>query len=378
MQDYYETLQVHPKADADSIRASYDRLRQRYDPTHLEGAADELVELARHRRDEIERAYAILSDPTRRAGFDAELLARVAVAPPIPQRGSAASSPSPDDDDLIDYRPLPPARRQERSKDFNPQPTLSPPSPVPQRSGRQTGKSQRLPTWIPPVLIVGIVTFTIVLITLFTTVSNTPSPAASGASGASNQAGPSTIGQPTAAATASIDEVINQFEAQIGAARQVANQVPDNANAWIELGNALYDSVVVVRERLDSGDQSLQNIYVGRLPRWLEARDAYAKALKITPANAIVRADLASALCYYGAGVKDQSFISQGLSEADQAIKDAPQESRALLSKGLCMVFTDPPQKTQALEQWQKAIVMPNVEPGVAMQARQLIAKYSR
>lgn len=376
MQDYYETLQVHPKADAEAIRASYDRMRQRYDPTHLEGAADELVELARRRRDEIERAYAILSDPIRRAGFDAELLAQVSVAPPIPQRGSAVSLPTSDDDDLIDYRPLPPARRQERSKDFNTQPTLSPPSPTPRRSGRQTGKSQRLPTWIPPVLIVGVVTFTIVLITLFST--NTPRPAASGASGVGDQAGPSTMGQPTAAATASIDEVINQFEAQIGAARQVANQVPDNANAWIELGNALYDSVVVVRERLDSGDQSLQSIYVERLPRWLEARDAYAKALKITPTNAIVRADLASALCYYGVGVKDQSFISQGLSEADQAIKDAPQESRALLSKGLCLISADPPQKTQALEQWQKAIVMPNVEPGVAMQARQLIAKYSR
>jgi hypothetical protein len=42
------------------------------------------------------------------------------------------------------------------------------------------------------------------------------------------------------------------------------------------------------------------------------------------------------------------------------------------------LVSSSPPQKAQALEQWQKAIVMPNVEPGVAQQARQLIAEYSR
>jgi cytochrome c-type biogenesis protein CcmH/NrfG len=277
-----------------------------------------------------------------------------------------------DDDDLIDYRPLPPARRQERPKDFNPQPSL-PRSQATRRSGRSVDGTQRLPVWVAPVLIVGVATFAIVLITLITTVSNPQQPVSSSPSS------PSIIGQPTAVApTPSTDQVVNQFEAQITAARQVANSVPDNANAWIELGNALYDSVVVVRERLDGGDQSLQGIYVERLPRWLEVRDAYAKALEITPTNAVARADMASALCYYGVGVNDQSFVTQGLSEADRAIKDAPEEGRALLSKGLCLVSSSPPQKVQALEQWQKAIVMPNVEPGVAQQARQLIAEYSR
>ncbi|MEI7769943.1 MAG: DnaJ domain-containing protein [Chloroflexales bacterium] len=376
MQDYYETLQVHPKADSEAIRASYDRLRQRYDPAQLEGAADELVGLARRRRDEIERAYAILSDPARRATFDAELLTRAAVTQPGQQRGPAAPDElAPDDDDLIDYRPLPPARRQERSRDFNAQPLL-PPSQAPRRSGRQAGRGRRLPAWVAPALIVGVATFAIVLITLITTAQNATQPAASGQSG---QSGPSPIGQPTAAApTPSVDELINQFEAQIAAARQVANSVPDNDKAWVELGNALYDSVVVVRERIEGGDQSLQGTYVERLPRWLEVRDAYTKALAITPTNAVVRADMATALCYYGEGVNDQSFVTQGLREADRAIKDSPEEGRALLSKGLCLVAASPPQKAQALEQWQKAIVMPNVEPGVAQQARQLIAKYSR
>jgi DnaJ domain. len=56
MQDYYETLQVHPRADAEAIRAAYERLRERYSAARLDGAADELQELARRRRDEIERA----------------------------------------------------------------------------------------------------------------------------------------------------------------------------------------------------------------------------------------------------------------------------------------------------------------------------------
>src|SRR5215217_7185382 len=70
--DYYETLQVHPRADAEAIKAAYARLRELYDPNRLDGAADELVSLARAKRDVIERAYAVLSDPARRAAYDAE------------------------------------------------------------------------------------------------------------------------------------------------------------------------------------------------------------------------------------------------------------------------------------------------------------------
>ena len=81
MQDYYETLQVHPKADQEAIRAAYERLCVRYNPAQLEGAADELVELARRKRDDIERAYAILSDPQRRTAYDVEQTAATDDAP---------------------------------------------------------------------------------------------------------------------------------------------------------------------------------------------------------------------------------------------------------------------------------------------------------
>ena len=69
-QDYYEVLQVHPRADATAVEAAYTRLCELYDPNRLDGAADELVDLARAKRDAIERAYAVLSDPDRRAAYD--------------------------------------------------------------------------------------------------------------------------------------------------------------------------------------------------------------------------------------------------------------------------------------------------------------------
>jgi curved DNA-binding protein CbpA len=72
MQDYYEILQVHPRADATAIEAAYARLRELYDPAKLDGAADELVDLARAKRDAIERAYAVLNDTIRRAAYDEE------------------------------------------------------------------------------------------------------------------------------------------------------------------------------------------------------------------------------------------------------------------------------------------------------------------
>ncbi|GAB4440559.1 MAG: DnaJ domain-containing protein [Chloroflexi bacterium OHK40] len=365
MQDYYETLQVHPRADAEAIKAAYARLRERYDPVKLEGAAEELQELARRRRDEIERAYTVLSDPERRRRYDAELATSVAEPAPEPA--------APDDDEaLIDYRPLPPARRQERPAGFNAQPTLSPAQATRRSAGRRATHGGA-PLWVAPALIVAAATFAIVLVTLITTVLGSPPPATS------QQDGPQILdpNAPTATApTPTTAQVINQFEGQIVAARQVANQVPDNYNAWIELGNALYDSLVVVRERLASGDPALQSTYVERLPRWLEAAEAYRKAAELQPADPVARADLAASLCFYGEDINDVSFVQQGLAEAEQALALGPQEPRALLSKGLCLAFADPPQTQAALETWQRLIVLPDADPGLVFQARQLIAEY--
>lgn len=364
MQDHYETLQVHPRADDETIQAAYARLRERYDPARLEGSAEELQELARRRRDEIERAYLVLSDPERRRRYDEELAARQAA--PTEERAATG-------EEELDYRPLPPARGQERPPGFNAQPTLRPAS-APRRSGRASRRGAT-PVWIAPTLIVAVAVFAIVLVTLVTTVYSLPPAAAPfGEPQAAGAVGPVNAPAPTPDTMA----IINQFEGQIIAARQVAQRVPENPNAWIELGNALYDSVVIVRERLASGDQSLQNVYIERLPRWLEAADAYRKATELAPTDPVARADLAASLCFYGKDTNDQSYVRAGLAEAERALRDDPRAGRALLSKGLCLAFSDPPQVAQALEQWQQLIVLPGAEPGLVMQARQLVAEYSR
>ncbi len=373
MQDYYETLQVHPKADAETIRAAYERLRERYSPAKLEGVAEELQVLARRQRDEIERAYTVLGDATRRVGYDAEVAARL----PLPAAAPPPGPLSDVDDEHLDYRPLPPARRQERDTSFNPQPLL------PQQQVRASNAARNRPAgrtpeggrplWLVPALIVAGATFVIVLVTLLTTMLGPQPPAA-------QPSGPQVLdpNAPTGVPTMGVAEISGQFEAQIVAAKQVANAAPTNPQAWIELGNLLYDSVVVLHERLDRGDAAVQAAYVARLPRWLEAVDAYSKALAIAPTNAIARADLATSLCYYGQGVQDQSYVQRGIAAAEQALKDRPEEGRALLSAGICYAVADPPQTSQALAQWQKLVVQPNAEPTLVFQARQLIQKYSR
>ncbi|MFV9503000.1 MAG: J domain-containing protein [Oscillochloridaceae bacterium umkhey_bin13] len=367
MQDYYETLQVHPRADAEVIRAAYAQLRERYDPAKLDGVADELQELARQRRDAIERAFVVLSDPERRAQYDASLSERVSAA------AVAAVPDDLDPDDLIDYRPLPPAKRQERPPGFNAQPLLT---PAQARAGSGSGfvirgratKSNQ-PIWMIPALVVGIATFGVVLITLITTVLNNPSAVAP-------TGGPQSLGSsPTQGP--SINEIASQFEGQIVAARQVAAQVPNNFNAWIELGNALYDSVVVVREWIGR-DPAAQSLYVERLPRWLEAADAYQRAVDLDPTSPLARADLAASLCYYGQGVNDPSYVQRGVVEAEQALIYGPEDGRALLSAGICYALASPPRTAEALTHWQRLVVTPGAEANLVAQARMLIQEYSR
>src|SRR5215212_8656788 len=125
MQDYYETLQVHPRADATAIEAAYARLRELYDPAKLDGAADELVDLARAKRDAIERAHAVLSDSARRAAYDEE---QAALGPTKDEGRKTkdedlsirpSSSVLSQEEEPLDYRPLPAARRTERPRDFD-------------------------------------------------------------------------------------------------------------------------------------------------------------------------------------------------------------------------------------------------------------------
>ena len=67
--DPYSVLQITRSATKKEIRAAYRALVDRYHPDRHQG--NPLEELAAARMVEINRAYELLSDPARRAAFDA-------------------------------------------------------------------------------------------------------------------------------------------------------------------------------------------------------------------------------------------------------------------------------------------------------------------
>lgn len=85
--DYYGILQVHPRAEQEAIDAAYRRLAAKYHPdvSRVSGAAE--------RMKQINIAYEVLSDPAKRAAYDASRSAAPSPGTPPhattrPQRGS--------------------------------------------------------------------------------------------------------------------------------------------------------------------------------------------------------------------------------------------------------------------------------------------------
>ena len=350
MQDYYETLQVHPRADATAIEAAYARLRELYDPARLDGAADELVDLARAKRDAIEHAYAVLNDPARRAAYDQEQ----AALGPTKDEGRkteddrAESSIRPSSfvlgqiEEALDYRPLPPAQRAERPRGFDAQPVRAP-----ARAHGRTVERTAQRAWAAPAALAVALALIVVA-----------SLAITGGGG------------PPAAPPTPTSSPFDAFEASITPARQATQQNPTSSQAWIDLGNALYDSAQVVRESAPDSP-----IYQQRLGRWLEATSAYSQALALAPDNASVRADMGASSCFYGAGTGDQSFVRDGTDQVRRAAQAAPKDERVLLSLGHCLVSAQPPQTAEAIASWQQIIKLTPSSP-LATQAQLLIAKY--
>lgn len=351
--DPYETLQVHPRADAAAIEAAYRRLRELYDPARIEGAADELLDLARAKRDTIEQAYAILGDEARRAAYDAEQEAqspalRTENREPrtenhVQQSGSQFSVLGSSNEQL-DYRPLPPARRQER-----PRGAAEPLLPAPVRAAGRAARpaARRLPA--APIALVGAVVLVIATSMLLTGGGSPPPP-------------------PPTPTTSPLDA----FEASIPPAQAFAEQNRSDPQAWIDLGNLLYDSAQVVREQAPDSE-----LYQQRLGRWLQATAAYSQALTLDPTNAAARADLGASACFYGAGTGDQSFVQQGSAEVRRAVAAAPDDARVLLSMGHCLVSQQPPQTDAAIAAWQR-IIERNPSSPLVSQAQLLIARYSK
>ncbi len=81
--DYYRILQVHPKAEKEVIDAAYRKLAAKYHPD-VSQASD-----ASERMKQINTAYEVLSDPVKRAAYDAAL--GVAPSPGTPPHAAARS-----------------------------------------------------------------------------------------------------------------------------------------------------------------------------------------------------------------------------------------------------------------------------------------------
>jgi curved DNA-binding protein CbpA len=62
--DFYELLQVSPNAEADTIQRVFRLLAQRFHPDNKESGNEQMFQ-------QLLKAYQVLSDPERRAAFDA-------------------------------------------------------------------------------------------------------------------------------------------------------------------------------------------------------------------------------------------------------------------------------------------------------------------
>ncbi|MEI6777050.1 MAG: redoxin domain-containing protein [Chloroflexales bacterium] len=73
MNTHYTLLGIEPQANPDEIAAAYQRQRERYNPERVADLDDTLRQVAVERSAEIERAYAIVSDPARRRQYDVSI-----------------------------------------------------------------------------------------------------------------------------------------------------------------------------------------------------------------------------------------------------------------------------------------------------------------
>ena len=87
MPDFYEVLQVSPRAEPEVIRAAYRTLARKYHPDHG-GDARRMIDL--------NDAWDVLGDPIRRAAYDASRTAsRIEVSrPPAPASPTQPTSPT--------------------------------------------------------------------------------------------------------------------------------------------------------------------------------------------------------------------------------------------------------------------------------------------
>ncbi|MFN8569606.1 MAG: hypothetical protein U0Z44_19240 [Kouleothrix sp.] len=332
--DHYETLQVHPKADAAAIEAAYQRLRERYDLPGLDGAADELLELARAKRDAIEYAYAVLGDPAApRAAYDAEHQApktgpqepgranQAPAAPHVPAT-TARSSPS--------ARPTSAASTTGRCRRPGARKR-------PARRGRNTlcagaaGRAAR-PGRAP--------------------CSAPAGPALDCADRAGRRAGADRRQQPAAdqwrrpaaAPTATPSPFDIWLRPTSLGAQSFAEQNSTSAQAWIDLGNLLYDSAQIVREQAPDSP-----VYQQRLGRWFSRPPAPTarrwRSSRVTPPHAPIWAPARVST----ARAPATRASRRRMAEVRRAATIAPDDARVLISMGHCLRAPSHPRSMRRL-----------------------------
>jgi formylglycine-generating enzyme required for sulfatase activity len=103
--NHYELLDVSPGATQDDIKAAYRILVQLYHPDRLQHANEKVRQYAEERLKKINAAYTVLSDPVRRADYDAR------------QRVSERADGDLEGDDYFDWRPQRGTGRRKRGVD---------------------------------------------------------------------------------------------------------------------------------------------------------------------------------------------------------------------------------------------------------------------
>ncbi len=88
--NHYELLGLAPSATPDEVRAAYRALAQIFHPNRLSQLKPEARAFAQERLKAIHQAYAVLSDPAKRAAYDAEL-----AGPYRPPRAGTADGAAP-------------------------------------------------------------------------------------------------------------------------------------------------------------------------------------------------------------------------------------------------------------------------------------------
>jgi lipopolysaccharide biosynthesis regulator YciM len=70
--------------------------------------------------------------------------------------------------------------------------------------------------------------------------------------------------------------------------------------------------------------------------------------------------------------------VQAGIAEARRALNEIPNDARAMLNMGQCLISTQPPQRAEALELWQRVIETTPADSPLAIQAQRLITLYQQ